>query len=151
VSTTATSISGRAGRRGEHHRDRRDDRHLQVADVARRREVLVLVGDPHVVDTVAWGETGDDRVDELLGRRRTGRHADHARQVVGQLVGLVDPEHTGRTRLDRQLLERRVLDELADPITTIASHRSAISAISADWRLVVAKHRSLRPGVHRSG
>ena len=24
-------------------------------------------------------------------------------------------------------------------------------ALSADWRLVVAKHRSLRPGIHRSG
>ncbi len=43
-----------------------------------------------------------------------------------------------------------MLDELAEPITTTASQRSAIS-ISADWRLVVAKHRSLRPGIHSSG
>ncbi len=43
-----------------------------------------------------------------------------------------------------------MLDELADPITTTASQRGAISA-RADWRLVVAKHRSLRPGRHRPG
>ena len=33
---------------------------------------------------------------------------------------------------------------------TTASHRSTIAS-SDDWRLVVAKHRSLRPGVHTSG
>ena len=43
-----------------------------------------------------------------------------------------------------------MLDEFAEPITTIASHRGAI-AISADWRFVVAKHRSLRPGTQRLG
>ena len=44
----------------------------------------------------------------------------------------------------------RVLDELAEPMTTTASHSPAMAA-SADWRLVVAKHRSDRPGVHTSG
>ena len=34
--------------------------------------------------------------------------------------------------------------------TTMASQRSAIFS-RPDWRLVVAKHRSLRPGIHRSG
>jgi hypothetical protein len=42
-----------------------------------------------------------------------------------------------------------VFDELAEPITTTASDLAAIS-LSADCRLVVAKHRSLRPGTHRS-
>ena len=40
--------------------------------------------------------------------------------------------------------------KFAEPITTIASHDGAID-MSADWRLVVAKHRSDRPGVQRSG
>jgi hypothetical protein len=44
----------------------------------------------------------------------------------------------------------RVLEELDEPITTMASQRDAI-AMSADWRFVVAKHRSLRPGVQASG
>ena len=44
----------------------------------------------------------------------------------------------------------RVLDELEEPMTTMASHREAI-AISADCLFVVAKHRSLRPGVQASG
>ena len=44
----------------------------------------------------------------------------------------------------------RVFDEFAEPMTTIAPQRAA-SSISADCRLVVAKHRSLRPGVQASG
>ena len=44
----------------------------------------------------------------------------------------------------------RVLEELADPTMTKASQRSAMAARAA-WRFVVAKHRSLRPGVHMSG
>ena len=43
-----------------------------------------------------------------------------------------------------------MFDEFDEPITTIASQRSAIAS-SDDWRLVVAKHRSLRPGIHTSG
>ena len=43
-----------------------------------------------------------------------------------------------------------VLDELADPMTSTASHSGAIS-ISAVCRLVVAKQRSLMLGCHRSG
>ena len=44
----------------------------------------------------------------------------------------------------------RVLEELAEPMTTMAADCGAM-AISADWRLVVAKQRSERPGVQRSG
>ena len=43
-----------------------------------------------------------------------------------------------------------VFDELAEPITSTASHSGAISIIAV-WRLVVAKHRSLMLGCHRSG
>ena len=43
-----------------------------------------------------------------------------------------------------------VFEEFAEPITTTESHRSAMF-MSADWRLVVAKHRSERPGIHISG
>ena len=43
-----------------------------------------------------------------------------------------------------------MLEELAEPITTTASQRPAM-CMSADWRLVVAKHRSDRPGIHSSG
>ena len=43
-----------------------------------------------------------------------------------------------------------MLEELAEPMTTTASQRSAISP-RADWRLVVAKHRSLRPGRQTRG
>ena len=43
-----------------------------------------------------------------------------------------------------------VLEELAEPITTTASDSAAI-ALSAAWRLVVAKQRSLRLGIQRSG
>ena len=48
------------------------------------------------------------------------------------------------------LARATVLDELAEPITTTASQRGAISA-RAPCRLVVAKQRSERPGVQRSG
>ena len=44
----------------------------------------------------------------------------------------------------------RVFDELAEPITTTASHLEAM-ALRAACRLVVAKHRSEVPGTHRSG
>ena len=44
----------------------------------------------------------------------------------------------------------RVFDELADPMTMMASHRGAID-INADCRFVVAKQRSLRPGVQTWG
>ena len=43
-----------------------------------------------------------------------------------------------------------MLDELAEPITSTASHSGAISIIAV-WRLVVAKHRSLMLGCHTSG
>ena len=43
-----------------------------------------------------------------------------------------------------------MLEELAEPITTTASQRRG-DLQSADWRLVVAKQRSLRPGSHSAG
>ena len=46
-------------RAAEHRRRRRLDRRLQLAQVARRREVLVLVGDLDDLDAVARGEAGD--------------------------------------------------------------------------------------------
>jgi hypothetical protein len=42
-----------------------------------------------------------------------------------------------------------VLDDEAEPMTTTASHRGAM-ALTAACRLVVAKQRSLRPGVQTS-
>ncbi len=48
------------------------------------------------------------------------------------------------------LANAMVLEEFAEPMTTTASQRPEISD-SADWRLVVAKHRSDRPGIHTSG
>jgi hypothetical protein len=48
------------------------------------------------------------------------------------------------------LASARVFEELAEPITTMASQRGASSS-SAVWRLVVAKQRSLRPGTHMAG
>ena len=44
------------------------DRCLQLADRAGRREVLVLVGDPHDIDPFRRCEPAEDRLDELLGR-----------------------------------------------------------------------------------
>ena len=73
------------------------------------------------------------------------------RELGGELVGGVDPgDAVGSRPRAASFSSARVFDELAEPITTIASQRAAI-AISADWRLVVAKHRSLRPGVHDVG
>ena len=43
-----------------------------------------------------------------------------------------------------------MLEEFTEPITTTASDRAAIT-FSAAWRLVVAKHRSDRLGIQRSG
>jgi hypothetical protein len=72
------------------------------------------------------------------------------REVVGQLGGPVDPQHPGAAGGDGGALQGQVLEELALPMTTMVSQRPAM-ALRAVWRLVVAKHRSLRPGTHRSG
>ena len=91
------------------------------------------------------------RVDELLGRRRPGGDADGAGRSSGSSSAVVDPEDPGAAGLERPgFSSARVFDELAEPITTMASQRGAIAS-SADWRLVVAKHRSVRPGTHSSG
>ena len=72
-------------------------------------------------------------------------------ELVGDLGGVVDAGDAAGTRPRAASFSRaRVFDEFAEPMTTMASHRSA-SSISADCRFVVAKHRSLRPGDHTSG
>ena len=73
--------------------------------------------------------------------------------VAGPLVGLAlawPAERIGSWVIAITMASALVFEELADPITTTASHRWAISD-SAPWRLVVAKQRSERPGVQRSG
>ena len=64
----------------------------------------------------------------------------------GPLTRATRPHPASPARAARAM----VLDELADPITTTASQRSA-SADRAAWRLVVAKQRSERPGVQTDG
>ena len=145
--------AGALGQRAAQHHGGGDlDRGLQVADVAGRREVLVLVGDAHLLARRRRGaRRAMHGLDQLLGRRRAGRDADGAGEVAGQLVDVVDAVAPAGTRPRRPASRGpRVFDELAEPMTTMASHWAAI-AMSADWRLVVAKHRSLRPGVHTSG
>src|SRR5690606_20705383 len=73
----------------EQHRCGGADRGLQVADVAGRGEVLVLVGDPHVLDPVTGRQPGEHGVDELLRGGGPGGDPDGAGQVVGQLAGVV--------------------------------------------------------------
>src|SRR4051794_9043374 len=84
----AAVVHRRAGQqRATEHRRRRDlDRRLQVANVPRRRKVLVLVGDSDDLDTVLGCEASEHGVDQFLGRGRAGGDADRASQVVGQLV-----------------------------------------------------------------
>ena len=59
------------------------DRGLQVADVAGRGEVLVLVGDAHLLHAVVGGEAGDHGLDQLLGCRCARRDADGAGRSPG--------------------------------------------------------------------
>ena len=56
---------------------------MQLAQLAGRREVLVLVGDADLLDAVAGGEAGDDRLDDLLGALSPG---GDAHDVPGEVV-----------------------------------------------------------------
>ena len=85
------------------------------------------------------------RLDQLLRRRRAGGDADGAVRSSGSSSASLTRKTRAQPASRASFSSARVLDELAEPITTTASQRGAI-AISADWRLVVAKHRSLRPG-----
>ena len=82
---------------------------LQLTHVARRREVLVLFGHLDDLHALARRQAGDDLLDQLVRRRRSGRDAhDRGRgeQLGGQLVGRVDADHVGAPGLPSELLER---------------------------------------------
>ena len=90
-------VRGRAARRTITRLDQRP----QVAEVAGRREVLVLVGDADLLDAEARCECVEHGVDQFLGGRRS-RSVDGSDERhpsvsgTGQLVDPVDAEH-GRT------------------------------------------------------
>ena len=96
------------------------------------------------------GQAGQDGVDQFVGGRGPGGDADGAGQVVGEFVGRVDPEDPGTAQARATVSRARVLEELTEPMTTTASDRPAM-AFRAAWRLVVAKQRSERLGIQRSG
>ena len=104
-----SSIRDGVGRRPSEHRCGRDlDGRLQIAQVAGRRKVLVLLGDADELHAVAWGERADDLLDDLVGCRRSGRDADDERRVEefgGDLGGRVDPGDSLAAGLPGQLLE----------------------------------------------
>ena len=81
------------------------DGRQQVAEVARRREVLVLLGVLNHLDAVCRVECGEHRVDDLVGGRGSGGDADRAGEVVGEFVGPVDPDHPWAAGLLGQLDE----------------------------------------------
>src|SRR5258706_9247587 len=82
-----------AGQRAAHqHGGRLFDCRLQLTNIAGRREVLVLVGDPYHLDTLPRGQPGHHRVDKFLRRRRPRGHAHDAVEIVWELLGRVDPE-----------------------------------------------------------
>ena len=111
--------------------DQRDERGDELAQLARRREVLVLVGHVHELDAVGRREALDHLLDEVLGRARAGGHADDAgvaERVEVELVGAVDPQRRrGHRRSVATLASAIVFDEFALPITTTASARAAIA------------------------
>src|SRR5262245_43504516 len=75
-----------AGQRPAGHHGRRGvDHGLEVADVARRREVLVLVGDADLLDALAGREPVDHLLHEILRRRRAGGDTDDPAHVRRQL------------------------------------------------------------------
>ena len=114
-------------RAAEHRRGRRLDRGLQVADVAGRREVLVLVGDAPLVHALDGSQAVQDGLDQLLGSRGASRDADRAREVGRQLVDVVDAVDPRASRLGGQLLEgagvRRVGRADHDDGIALGGHR----------------------------
>ena len=80
----------------ERERRERVERGHELAQLGRRREVLVFVGDAHALDALFGREHGDHRVDELFRRARAGGHADDLRAaelIEIELVGTVDAQH----------------------------------------------------------
>ena len=134
-------------RRGDHVSDLVERGQELAAARGGGREVLVLVGDarpprrrdaaPSRAITASTSSSGADApaVTPTVPVRSSG--SSSAR------VDAVAPRAQPDSRAS--FSSARVLDELAEPMTTTASHRAAI-AVSADCRFVVAKHRSLRPG-----
>src|SRR3954452_10651216 len=81
-------VEARAFGHGTAQREGRDrvNGRQQFTQFARGREVLLLGGDPHLLDTLARGEAGDDVVHQFLRGRCAGGDTDDALQIVGQLV-----------------------------------------------------------------
>ncbi len=90
---------------GESEPSEAADGRQQVAEVAWRWEVLVLLGVLNHLDAVCRVECGEHRVDDLVGGRGSGGDADRAGEVVGEFVGPVDPDHPWAAGLLGQLDE----------------------------------------------
>ena len=93
----------------EHERGRGVERGYQLAEFARRREVLVLLGDADELDAVARRELGDHRSTRSSGALApavTPTIARDAERVEIELVGTVDPQHDGATGVARDLRRR---------------------------------------------
>ncbi len=122
----------------------------QVAQLGGRGEVLVLVGD------------GDLSTPSTGARRATTASTSSSGADAPAVTPTVPERSSGSSRASltrstrghpeaRATFSRaRVLEEFTEPMTTTASARPAM-AFRAAWRLVVAKHRSDRLGIQRSG
>src|SRR5436305_528831 len=73
----------------KHERGRGVERRHELAQFARRREVLVFLGDAYEVDAVARRELGDHGVDEILGRARSRGDTDDACRSDGVEIELL--------------------------------------------------------------
>ena len=82
---------------------------MQLAQVARRWEVLILVRDADQLDPVARIESGDHLCDDLVGCRCARRDTDDpgfGQQLVGELVGGVDASDAPVRGLSGQPFQR---------------------------------------------
>jgi len=77
VRERAREIGRGIGVAPEQQRGNPVDRGDELAQLARRREVLVFVGDVHGLDAVDGIEPCDHGAHEIVGCARTGRDADH--------------------------------------------------------------------------
>ena len=130
ASTRRSSVNApprpRSGRgSAEEHRRGDVERVHQLPQLARRREVLVLVGDVHRHDAVGRREARDDRLHEILGCARAGGDADDARRrrapSASSSSGPSMRSTVGQPAAVATLASASVFDELALPITTMAS------------------------------